>query len=430
MIHLSTSEMEGGAARGAYRLHHALRKQGEDSRMFVLRQQTSEPTTEQYHPPVGSTKRLLRAIRREHLRRAQLPYQQSRPEGCEHFRDDRSPIGPELWDRLCEADIVNLHWVADFIDYQRFFPFAERMPLVWTMHDMNPFTGGCHYDLECGRFTSQCGACPQLGSSRQNDLSRAIHRRKAAALSTLSPERVRLVAGSRWLTDEAKKSSLLSRFSITTIHYGIDTSIFRPRNGSALRASLDIPSSAFVVLFAADHLSNHRKGLAFLLKALHRLPKNHQIYLLTAGSAGTASLDLPFPHIHLGYLSTETMLSLFYSAGDCFVIPSLQEVFGLTALEAMACATPVVGFATGGIPDMVKPGESGLLAPTGDVSDLSRQIEWMIDHPEAALAMGKRARLLAEREFTLDIQAGKYEAIYNELTEATAVGSSSKRSGK
>jgi len=112
------------------------------------------------------------------------------------------------------------------------------------------------------------------------------------------------------------------------------------------------------------------------------------------------------------------MLSIFYSAGDCFVIPSLQEVFGLTALEAMACGTPVVGFDTGGIPDMVRPGETGLLARPGDVADLSAQILRMIENPAERQFMADGARKIVEREFTSEIQARRYKSLYEELEQA------------
>lgn len=420
VLHVSCSDVNGGAARGAHRLHHGLRKRGDDSRLFVLNQEAEEETTHSYQPDARLLPSVIRILRKEYLRRAQLPYQQSRPRTCEHFRDDRTQYGKEVWEQMPPADIVNLHWIAGFVDYHKFFNrAAASTPLVWTMHDMNPFTGGCHYDLDCGRFTSACGSCPQLGSTKTNDLSRAVYRRKMAALARLAPERMRIVTGSHWLEGEARRSPLLSRFDIRTIHYGIDTHAFRPRDRFALRALLDIPPNAFVVTFAADHLNNDRKGLGLLVDALNLLPSKGEICLLSVG-AGEPVLSIPFPHIHLGYLTSDDMLSIFYSAGDCFVIPSVQEVFGLTALEAMACATPVVGFATGGIPEMVKPHQSGLLAPATDVSELSKQIHWFITHPDEARAMGEGARRLAEKEFTVESQARRYGELYDELQEAVA----------
>lgn len=425
IVHVSASEINGGAARGAYRLHQARKKMGDDSRMFVLNQETDDASTVRYQPQPGIRPRLSRMLRKEFLQRVQLPYRETKPPGCEHFRDDRSPYGSEIWSQLPAADVINLHWVSDFIDYQGFFPLAAETSLVWTLHDMNPFTGGCHYDLACGRFQDGCGACPQLGSARLQDLSRAVLQRKTRALGHLSNKRVRIVAGSRWLASEARKSTLLSRFDIRTIHYGIDTQSFHPRDRAALRTSLHIPLSSFVVLFAADHVHNRRKGFSLLLEALQLISPGREIHLLSVGN-GSSPTDLPFPHIQLGYLTSDDMLSMFYSAGDCFVIPSLQEVFGLTALEAMACETPIVGFSTGGIPEMVRSGENGLLAPTGDVVSLARKIEWMIDHPAEAGAMGKAGRAMAEKEFTIEHQAQSYGQLYAELEETAGPPTSRK----
>ncbi len=417
IMHVSASDLAGGAARAAFRLHESLKHQGEDSQMFVAARQSEEEDIHQYQPPNALSERFLRLARREYLRRVQTPYQTTRPAGLEHFRDDRSIFGDELLEQMPHADIINLHWVADFIDYRRFLPeAAATTPLVWTLHDMNPFTGGCHYDLGCGRFRQNCGTCPQLGSHREDDLSRSIHRRKEQAFSRMNPEMVRIVAGSHWLANAARSSSLLSRFNITTIHCGIDAETFRPRDRYDLRAELNIPMSAFVVLFAADEINNQRKGLNHLLQALRKIQSQKEIFLLSVG--GGSKIDAPFPHIHLGKFTNDQMLSIFYNAGDCFVIPSIQEVFGLTALEAMACGTPVVGFDTGGIPDMVRPGETGLLARPADSDDLSAQILWMIEHPAERKAMGENARRMVEREFTNTIQARRYISLYEELEQA------------
>lgn len=420
VVHVSASDSCGGAARGAFRLHQALRKNGEDSHMYVLNQDSKGSAIHRYQPPDGLLPRLQRMFRKEYLRFIQKPYQHRRPQSCEHFRDDRSPYGNDLWDQMPAADILNLHWVAGFIDYRKFFSLAATTPVVWTIHDMNPFTGGCHYDLGCGRYEGKCGVCPQLGSVKEYDLSRRIHRRKQQALRQLDPEKVRIVAGSYWLAAAARKSRLFSDFNVTTIHYGLDPTAFRPRNRMALRASLEIPESAFVVLFAADELHNQRKGLPLLLKALQQMAGQREVYLLSVGD-GACTLNTPFVHIHLGRFTSDDMLSIFYSAGDCFIIPSLQEVFGLTALEAMACGTPVIGFATGGIPDMVKPGRTGLLAESNDVGDLAEKIFWMMEHPEETRRMGRNARALVEREFTVANQARKYSSLYEELEQTISI---------
>lgn len=386
--------------------------------MFVAGRESADTSAiHLYEPDHSFLPRLGRLARREYLRRQQSAYP-DRPEGVEHFRDDRSIYGSDVLEQIPHADILNLHWIAEFIDYRKFLPVAvNAAPVVWTLHDMNPFTGGCHYDLGCGRYKQSCGSCPQLGSNQENDLSRQIWKRKEETFRQINPDRVRIVAGSQWLANAARSSSLFSRFHITTIHCGLDPDVFCPRESGDLRAALQIPKSAFVVLFAADQIGNQRKGLSLLLQALKGLPKDRQIYLLSAG--GGSQIEAPFPHIHLGKFSSDQMLSLFYSVGDCFVIPSIQEVFGLTALEAMACGTPVIGFDTGGIPDMVRPGKTGLLAPTGDVATLTAQIAWMLDHPAERRLMGLQAREMVEKEFTSAIQARRYTSLYEELEKLT-----------
>lgn len=117
----------------------------------------------------------------------------------------------------------------------------------------------------------------------------------------------------------------------------------------------------------------------------------------------------------MGRIDSPELLSLIYSAADIFVIPSLQEAFGQTALEALACGTPVVGFRVGGIPDMVRSGVTGVLAEPANVTDMAEKIRWMAKHPEERIRMGSNARNMVEREFSLSTQAGKYVELYKSL---------------
>lgn len=418
VIHISTSDTRGGAARAAFRLHQGLRETSSDSSMFVAVKDSDDATVHQYRPDSRLRRRAGRAFRRERVRRAYHSYLASRPSGLEHFRDDRTEFGGEVLRQLPAADILNLHWIAGFIDYQSFFPRAAiSRPVVWTLHDMNPFTGGCHFDEGCGRFAAACGSCPQLGSTRPDDLARRIWNRKKRALEKTSPERLFLVAPSNWLAAEARRSSIFSKFSVTVIPYGVDTEVFRPKAAHpSLRSALEIPERVRVVLFLADYTDNRRKGFALLDRALQRLGPTEDLFLLSLGQ-GSPVTAANIPHLHLGSLTNDSLLATIYSLADVFIIPSIQDNLPNTVLESMACGTPVVGFDTGGIRDMICDGDTGFLVPTGDTDALGSALVKILKDPQARSAMGRRCRERALKEFSHELQARRYSRLYEALLD-------------
>src|SRR3954469_5408651 len=229
IVHLSTSDSGGGAARAAFRLHTGLRRLGHESRMLVAEKKSFDTTVTKVSSPKDLSSRIRRSLRRKKLRADHAEYA-NRPAGQELFSDDRTEYLDQLARQLPPCDVVNLHWVAGLLDYEQFFPhLPPTLPVVWRLADMNPLTGGCHYDAGCGRFNDRCGACPQLGSRDENDLSRAIWNRKRAALDTVK-NRLHLVGTSRWIASEAKRSSLLRGVPTTVIPNGLDTDDFAPRD--------------------------------------------------------------------------------------------------------------------------------------------------------------------------------------------------------
>ncbi len=414
-MHLSTNDVSGGAARAAYRLHSGLRSIGCDSTMFVMHKRSSESTVKAFTPSVDWVSRLRYRLRQVRLMLSLGRYRTSRPVGYELFSDDRTRYGAALLEQLPSCDIVNLHWVARFVDYRPFFARVPRhTPVVWTLHDMNAFTGGCHYDYGCGRYRERCGACPQLGSDDEQDLSRRVWERKHRAFAQVEPGRLHIVTPSRWLAREAEQSTLLERFPISVIPNSLDTDVFAPREREVARAALEIPRDANVVLFASDSVENKRKGFTLLAKALSGLNAPSNLFLVSLGS-GEPNLEGSVPHLHLGHIGNDRLLALVYSAADLFVIPSLQEAFGLTALEAIACGTPVVGFDVGGIPDMVRPGVTGLLAPSQDVTALRAAIVELLQDPARRAEMSANCRRIAVEEYALEIQAKRYVDLYEKM---------------
>lgn len=416
IVHLSTSDAAGGAARAAHRVHEGLRRLGHDSRMLVDKKWSIDPLVTKFTPSDALLDKVRRRIRQRRMEADAAPYKATKPAHGEPFIDDRTEFAGEPFRNFPDADVINLHWVAKFLDYGPAFDFfASRpnVPLIWRLADMGPTTGGCLYDQGCGKFTATCGACPMLGSAVDNDLSRAVWQRKHAALAKVPDSRMHLVATSRWIAEQAKKSSLLGRFASTIIPNALDTQTFRPRHKMFSRDMLDLPRDARIVLFAADSVKDRRKGFAELAEALAGIEGMDDIVCASIGGhePKVAARRL----IHLGKISDDRVMSMAYAAADLFVIPSLQESFGQTVIEAMACATPVVGFASGGIADTVRPGLTGELAPTGDVPALRAAIVKLLNDPAMRARMGEKAREIVMAEYALDVQAKQYEALYQSL---------------
>jgi glycosyltransferase involved in cell wall biosynthesis len=415
ITHLSTSDLGGGAARATYRLHSALRQLGQESRLLALIKESPDSSVIPFAPPTNWPIRLRRQFRRLPLGRSFRTIG-SRPSGSTYFSDDRSQHAADVLHQVPPSDVLHLHWIAGLLDYRDSFRcLPQGLPIIWTLHDMNPFTGGCHFDGGCGKYVERCGACPELGSSKADDLSAEIWRRKHTAFSAIRSALMHLATPSRWLAAEVKKSSLLGDLPVAVIPYGIDTEKFRPRDQSLARQVLGVPAQANVILFVADHITEKRKGMSLLLEAIKGLEGLTELCFLTVGrEAGRQELGKRT--IAIEHVRDDRILSWIYSAADLFVIPSLQDNLPLTALEALACGIPTVGFKVGGVPDIVHDGQTGVLVAPGDVRALRGGITELLQNPERRVSMAEASRRIAVQEFALDVQARRYIRLYEIVT--------------
>jgi glycosyltransferase involved in cell wall biosynthesis len=420
VTHISTSDLAGGAARAAYRLHHALLKSGVDSQMLVRSKRSLDDRVATVGYPRGLAAKLAARRIDRRVRRTWARYEARRPDGYDPFTDDRCGASDQLLRALPACDIVNLHWVRGIFDFRRFFGgLPDDVNVVWTLHDMNAFTGGCHYDHGCGRFMTGCGACPQLGSDRQVDWAHQVFARKQEAFKLIDPQRLHIVTPSRWLADVARQSPLLGRFAVHAIPNGIDTDAFAPRDRCVARQTLGLPNDAKVLAFVAHGLEGKRKGFDLLRKALTQMRDIPALHLLSAGGMH-ALTEVDVTHTNVGQVADERLLSLVYSAADVFVVPSLQDNLPNTVIESMACGTPVVGFDVGGIPEMVEPGKTGWLCPPGDTDALAGTLTCALNDPHRSM-MGHTARDRAVERYDLSVQAKAYWALYATLLGAPPV---------
>lgn len=417
ITHLSVGDVSGGAFRAAYRLHEGLRRIGTESSMLVQDRQSQDPNVIPFTPPVDVPTRLRRVSRRYFLKQSRRLHYSRRTTGASLFSDDRSEHGADVLRQLPPSDVLNLHWIAGFLDYADFF---HRLPpalqVVWTLHDMNSFTGGCHYAGDCRKFCDVCGGCPQLGSSSTRDFSTAIWQRKRAAYASFGSNKFSIVTPSRWLASEARQSDLVGDFSINVIPYGLDTQCFQPRDRRMARELLNIPEHAKVLLFISQYVGSKHKGSFALVEAIARLKKIPDLFLLVLGH-GQFPVQSHIPSLSLGFLKEERLLSLAYSAADLFVLPTFQDNFPNTALESMACGLPAVAFNVGGVPEIVRDGSTGVLVERGDAEVLAGAIENLLSDSDRRQQMAENCRRIAVEEFALEVQARRYAELYASLVD-------------
>lgn len=404
--------LEGGAGGAAYRLHQGLRRIGVNSQVLVDKKTDDDNTV----MPLAET-RIARGMRLLRPKLNDLPLKLY-PSRIGLFFSAQWPpdfLLPKV--AQLHPDVINLHWVLNgFVRIESLRRFDE--PVVWTLHDMWPFTGGCVHGLDCDRYTSRCGACPQLQSEKDWDLSRWVWRRKARAWKGLN---LTLVTPSNWLADCARASSLFMDQRVEVIPHGLDTETYKPIDQRLARQLLNLPIGKKIILFGAWMLS-YWKGFHLLQEAILDLSKSgwrDDLELALFGfSRPETPVDLGFKSHYLGRFHDDLSLALVYSAADVMVVPSLVESFGLTACESLACGTPVVAFNSSGLKDIIDHQRNGYLARPFDAKDLAEGIVWVLDDNERHQRLSQCAREKAEREFSLELQAQRYLALFNEVVES------------
>lgn len=318
---------------------------------------------------------------------------------------------------VAEADVIDLHCLhSGTFSYLALPALTTAKPVVFTFHDMWPFTGHCHASLECDRWKRGCGSCPhpEIEPAVARDATALEWRLKQWAYSRAD---FTIVTPSRWLADRVSESMLAGR-EVRHIPHGLDLEVFKPMDKAACRVALGLPPDGLVMLCAIEHMARPLKGAHLLAEALQGIPAHElrQCTLLCFGRSSRRLLErMPVPVVDLGYLSHDRMKALAYSAADFSVNPSLAECFGLAALESMACGVPVVAFGVGGLAELVDPAKTGLLAKPGDARDLAAKLKLMLNDAEFRSVASAEARRQVERDFRLETQVSRTVSLYREV---------------
>lgn len=364
IVHLVTQSKIGGAAIASKRLNNALNQCGIDSSIISIEDTSIYYQKIKYPILYRINKKIIPQTLKEYGLFSYANY------GYDLMHNSK----------INDADIIYIHWINGLLSLKNIDKLCSLgKPVIIFLHDMWHLTGGCHHSFECTEYKKECKKCPAFFF--RNKLPQKQLEQKKKIFDKYS--NITIVTPSNWLTKCAKESTLFANKNIITIKNCIDTSIFKYVDKVAARKFLNLPIEKKIICFGAHKATeNPYKGWSYLVKALNEF-SNQDFSIMVFGESYNKEIvdSLPFETYFSGYINDEPTMALLYNAVDLFVMPSLAESFGMVAVEALACNTPVVGFDTGGIPDIIEKGKRGYLAVYKDSADLAEGIRQMLCTP-------------------------------------------------
>lgn len=303
------------------------------------------------------------------------------------------------------ADIIHLHWInqggLSLHNIEQLQSLGK--PIVWTMHDMWPFTGICHYAYECAAYETQCIQCPQ----NADILAKNTFNAKGAIW-----HKMHFVGCSEWITSLARKSHLTTDRMVCSIPNPIDTTLFTPLSKREARIRLGLEPNGKYILFGAMNTTSAIKGFQYLREADKLISSNEVQYLVFGKNAENVVSQLSRKGISLGYVNDEQQKALIYSAADVFITPSQADNLPNMIMESMACGTPCVGFQIGGIPEMIDHQVNGYVARYRDAADFAEGIKWVLASGDD---LGVAARQKVEKIYSEQIVAKQFIELYKSI---------------
>lgn len=412
---INTSERIGGAAIAASRLMDALKNNGIKAKLLVRDKQTDRLSVVKLNSGwLGVWDFVWERVviwAANWFRRNNI------------FAVDIANTGTNITSlpEFKQADVIHLHWVNQGMlslkDIKRILKSGK--PVIWTMHDMWPCTGICHYARECTKYKEECHHCPVLfrGGNRR-DLSNRVFRKKQK-LYEVAP--ITFVTCSQWLKGLAQQSALLTNQMVTSIPNPINTNLYKPGSKDVARRALNLPTDIPLILFGSVKVSDERKGAKYFIESCNLLVQKHpelkeKLGVVIIGhKSELLSKQIPFRVYPLDFVSDEHELVNVYNAVNLYATPSLEDNLPNTIMEAMACGVPSVGFNVGGIPEMIDHLHNGYVAQYKSADDFANGIHWTLFESEYQI-MSEQAFRKVISCYSERAVAKKYIDIYNKVT--------------
>lgn len=412
---LNTTDTTGGAAQACNRLYRALQQEGVDVSFFVNEKTGGSTDIHSFNASFPEKKIADARFAAERI--LLYPKLQDKKD-LFFFSPANTGMDISNHPAVKKADILHLHWFNQgFLSLDSLRKLAAlKKKIVWTLHDMWGFTGGCHYTRGCEKFKTHCGVCPYLASKKPDDLSAQVWKRKSALYDKHT---FTFVTCSKWLAGIALQSSLLHGFNIHAISNPIDINLYKPLEKIAAKKSLGLNTSKSYLLFASQNLADERKGFRYLREAIELLNQKNpelkeSVELLVFGKSKIDLQSLlPLKVNSLGSLSSQEKIVAAYNAAHLFVLPSLEDNLPNTIMEALSCGVPVAAFNTGGIPEMVDDGVNGFLAEQKSSVQLADAMLRIIENKMPYESLAENARKKVMGNFSFEKVAKRYLALYD-----------------
>jgi glycosyltransferase involved in cell wall biosynthesis len=413
VLHFSALDGQTGAGIAAARIHEGLLARGIDSRFCVAHPIAGAPHsfTPEISLPGRARRRLEHRWDRWLLRRVSAGYDYVLSTGRCGFDIGRI-VARE------QPDIVQLHWIGGNSFRLSSLAGIDK-PIVWRLSDQWPFCGVQHLEPNAAAYVTP-PAKARLAHDPGAGISERVRWQKAKIYKRL--DELVLVCPSRWLAAEAKRSALLGDRRVELIPTSCDTDMFSPRGRGACRSALGLPPGSFILLVGATTMETRWKGADLFVDAVSRFcaaTPHQSAHIAAFGKSRleAAQLSSTVGITHFGPISDRRLMSILYNAADAFCAPSRMENLANTVLESLACGTPVIAFAIGGMPDMIDHGVNGYIAAPFDTADYANGIAWMLAHRGGA-DLRNSCRVKITTRFSLDQEIGGYHRLYQSLCES------------
>jgi len=388
---ISTSS-KGGGGIAAFRLHQSLNNSTEVSSSFInAHTESDKASTLIKLLPKKSILRLIQNQEKEYLKKIN-----SLPLKCEIATIPFSAFKVEDCELVSNADIVHLHWVAEFLNYPSFLKKIKQ-PIVWTLHDMNPFQGIFHYKND------------ELNNKNAASINREILNQKKQFIQ--QHQNIHVVCLTDWMLQASKRSKILGKYPHHLIPNGLDFTKFGTEHSKEeLKLKFNLNSNK-TLLFISQDVKNYRKGYDLLIEAL-RLVNDYSFNVITVGNN---EIEIPtnFNHLHFNHMASLSDLNEFYSVADLYTLPSREDNLPNVILESFANGTPVLVFNTGGMKDWIISGKNGILAE--ELSDQSFAKELINFANNEYVFNSSVIKQYAIKHFNQNDQTKKYIDLYQSI---------------
>ena len=403
VVQISSGDLIGRRFNG-YDLTPYLREHDVQSTHLVFWNKQSEaPFVSQLFPYPGSL-RLTRTLNRL----------EDRLSTHAHFH-------PQSWflpahESFRAADVAHYQIIHDgYFSLGALRFLSQLKPTVWTWHDPWPLTGHCIYPIECERWLTGCGSCPDLNRvfSMRSDRTADEFERKKRIYERIDAN---VVVASPWMLQLVQRSPLTSHFKFHLVPFGIDLQKFRERDRAAARCKLGVLPGRKVVMIRA--IASPYKGLENFIQALSHLGLGESLCIISFQETGHFDNFIGTHQIiEFNWSNDEDLLIDAYTASDLFIMPSKAEAFGMMAIEAMACGRTVICFEGTSLPSVTFAPDAGLAVPMDDNQALSQAIRHLLSNPNECELRGQRSRVLAEKHYDINIQAKSLTRLYREVAK-------------